>query len=174
MSEVKQGGIAKRITNVAYIGDVSAKATTEIETLTSVISYLTNEVQHNDTKMDFESEPDLLKKTKERFADYESQIKTEYVLLLPDYGEKYDQAWAGAEASEECRDEIDGLISLRSLRALEDTNNNPITAIDIMVNWLKEEIGNNHAGNQQGYSEMAIRFFIFKEFARCHVFPNIK
>lgn len=174
MTDVKQGGIAKRITNVAFIGDVSAKATIEIETLTSVISYLTNEVMHTDAKMDFESEPDLLKKTKERFADYESQIKAEYILLLPDYSEKYEQAWAGAEASEECRDEIDGLISLHSLRALADTGNNPITAIDILVNWLKEEIGKNYTGNQQGYSEMAIRFFIFKEFARCHVFPNIK
>jgi hypothetical protein len=169
-----QGGFAKTITNNTYIGELASKATIEIETLTKVITYLTSRVEHSDVRLDFETEPGFKKKVTERFATYEGQIRKEYGLLLPDYINKYESAWENANSSEERRDEIDSLLSLKSLRILEENKNDPIKAIDQLVAWLKKEIGNNHNGNKGGYSENAIRFFIYKEFARCYVFPNIK
>lgn len=174
MADVKQGGVARRINNVAFVGDLTAKATLEIETLTSVITFLTSEVKASTEKLDVEKDRDLKKKISERFAKYEPQIKREYSLLLPDFADKYDKAWQAADETEECRSQVDALLSLHSIRALEDNNDNPLNAIDILVEWLKGEIGKNHTQNQKGFSESAVRFFVFKEFARCNIFPNIK
>lgn len=173
MSDIRQGGVARKITNIVNQGQPAKRATLEIETLTGVISFLTNEVESKGDLLDLDKERDFKKKIHDRFGDYEAQIRKEYSLLLPDYADKYTLAWEAADVSEECRDQVDRLLSIKSLRLLDNANNDPIVAIDGLVEWLKDEIGNNHGQNHDGFSEMATRFFIFKEFARCNVFPNV-
>lgn len=173
MNSFKQGGIARRITNIIHNGQPVKKATLEIETLTNVISFLANEVEAKDGLLDLDKERDFKKKINERFSEYEPQIRKEYAFLLPDYADKYTLAWQAADVSEECRDQVDRLLSVKSLRYLDDASGDPIKAIDSLVAWLKNELGDNHNQNGGGFSEMATRFFIYKEFARCNVFPNI-
>jgi hypothetical protein len=174
MSDIKQGGVAHTITNTVNVVETSRKATLEIDTLTKVISFLTNEVQHKEGLLDLDKERNFKKKIHDRFSQYEGQIRKEYTLLLPDYADKYSLAWEASDVSEECRDQVDRLLSIKSLQQLKNADDNPISAVNGLVEWLKEEIGNNQEKNVNGYSEMAIRFFIYKEFARCNVFPNLK
>jgi hypothetical protein len=174
MMSIWQGGIARKITNVFYNGAPGRRATIEIETLTKVISFLTNEVESKGEILDVEKERNFKKKINDRFAEYEQGIKTEYALLLPDYADKYALAWHAADISEDNRDKVDRLLSIKSLRFLDNAGGNPLLAIDMIVDWLKQEIGSNHQHNQEGFSEMATRFFVYKEFARCNVFPNLK
>lgn len=159
------------VQNHLYMGDGPVRAPMEVITLTQVIVYLCNEVEHYDGVLDIENQRDLNKKINQRFAPYKEKIYKDYQTLLFVFDNKYKLAWQNSDVSEQQRDQIDAFISIKSRRVLEENANNPIHSIDILVQWLREEIGKNHENKKQ-FSDVAIRFFLYKEFVRCNVFPN--
>ncbi len=166
---IKQSGMGN-VKNIVNFADPK-KASNEVQAIMSVIDYLSGEVEKQSEPLDIKKERDWNIKINQRFVKYRDQIDEEVTQLLPLYKDKYKSAWEYSGITEPRRDEIDVLLSIRSKQELQTTGNDPIKGIDNLVKWLCAE-ASLHMDDEQTYSEMAVRFFVYMEFQRCSVFPN--
>lgn len=166
---VKQGGMG-HVTNNAYLS-VQSRASNEISAIMQVITYLSGEVEKSDEPIDFIKERDWNKKINVRFVAYKPRIEQDLQTLMPLYKDKYKLAWAQSGVSEGRRDEISALLSIRSRTELQESNDDPMIAMDKLVKWLCDEAARSVKQDQQ-YSEAAVRYFVYTEFQKCNVFPN--
>lgn len=166
---IKQGGVGN-VKNIVNFADPK-KASNEVRAIISVIDYLSSEVDKQPEPLDIKKERDWNIKINQRFVQHRNRINEEITKLLPLYKDKYRSAWEYSGITESRRDEIDVLLSIKSKQELQDTKDDPIKGIDNLVKWLCTE-ASLHMDNEQSYSEMAVRFFVYMEFQRCSVFPN--
>jgi hypothetical protein len=151
-----------------------SEASNETKTMIAIVSYLSSEVDKTDISLDIQFEKNINRKFYERFKDESQPVIDEFTDLMPLYAAKYEDAQDTLSVSETRLSEIAVLISRKSKELLNSADNKFVAATESVIKWLSEEIASHikQLGLEDGYSECAVRFFVFKKLEECNVFPN--
>jgi hypothetical protein len=149
-------------------------ASNETKTMLAIVSYLSSEVDKTSVELDVQFEKNINRKFYQRFKDESQPVIDEFSDLMPLYGAKYNDAQGALEVGETRLAEIAVLISRKSKAILEENDGKFVDAIEAVIKWLSEEASSSikQIGSENGFSEGAVRFFVFKKLEECDVFPN--
>jgi len=152
-----------------YFSLVVKNKSIQVRTITNLILLIGNTPRSLSRE---ETDKDLEKKLRERFSEYKEQLETRYAELLIDYSNSYEEAKKNAGVSEVVVDKIASYLMALSRRCLDEAKDNPVTAINLLLDHFRGELNKELADRQEEYDDCAIEFFIYKELIKCNVFPN--
>lgn len=139
----------------------------EIDTIMDLIEYITkNKNKKLKNNVDAVIDPDY--KINKRFKNFAEKIKSHYTSLYTVYGDTLNIINETREI-----DEAQALIKTMylqdiSIKYLDDTKDNPMKALDRLVNYFEDQLSTN--GKE--YDKYAIKFYLVSEIIECNVFPN--
>jgi hypothetical protein len=174
MSDVRQTALGRNSTNqLTYVTNTVSAPSNEIKTLVAIIDSLSKDVDAKG-EQSIRKKKDFSQKFFLRFGDYLDTIQFVYFEnLKPRYDELYPQAVEASDASEIRLGDIATLIAIKSDECLSETGGDPLKAIDLLMKWLMAEVGSALVVEKNfQYSEGAVRYYIYKQFELCNVFPN--
>lgn len=146
----------------------------EVMTMLKVVSLLpklAKEASEKEIKAHDFSDKDVQHKVEERFQEYTAQIKEIYTELNIRYKSVYEAAKAASDLDDFALEEH--YLDLRNISDahLEETDGNPILAVDSMVEIFVNEFKQQKL---KTYSKGAVKYYLYEELIRCNVFPNPK
>lgn len=145
----------------------SAKETqaNEIDTIIDLIEYIS---KHKEVKKKIESEVDPDYKIFKRFKDFSERLISEYTTLYTLYGDAIETINETIGIDEAQDIIIMFYLQDISMQFLDETNDNPIQALNKLVGYFEE----NLSVNGKKYDRAAIKFYLVNEMIKCRVFPN--
>ena len=141
----------------------------EVGSILEIIVELTNQAIEEDTSIDDASYKKLLKQKLIKYPEYAARLNHDYALLAGVYARPYDTAWQNSGVDELTRKKIAMYLSGRSIALLETHDGNAIMAIDQLCTEIQECVTEG-----TDFDSNAIRFFIYRQFIECNVFPLIE
>lgn len=138
----------------------------EVETIIDLIEFITQ--NRNGLKINNNIVVDPEYKIKRRFKEFTTSLEGMYTLLYPLYGEAMNIVCSTLEIDH--AQELITIMYLRnlSMNTLENSDNNPIKALNELVFFFERELSKNG----KKYDQAAIRFYLINELIKCNVFPN--
>lgn len=143
----------------------SPSESTEVETIMSLIDFLSKEENRQLTEKKDNVDPDF--KIYNRFADHANYLTGQYGTLFSVYntaltkaGEKMDGVMS-VIISSYLKDESDALLT--------KNNNDPKLALGELVEYFYNKLSTNGFVK---FDKQAIRFYLLDEMIKCNVFPN--
>jgi len=139
------------------------KESNEVETFIRLIEFLSNE----NLEADIKSEIDPNKKM-ERFADYQENLKIEYIDLVSLYGQSLtiSEQQIGIDSLKAKKLAI--YLKRISDNELTNSNGNPKIALNNLTEYFEQKINTQNFS----YDANAIRFYLIDQLIKCNVFPN--
>lgn len=139
----------------------------EVESIMDLIEYITKQKGrvYSDLK---ESFVDPNYKFDKRFKDFAGELKEIYRELSPNYLGALQEVYN--LRGEDDAEDIDCKIFLQDLskKYLSEAKDNPVLAINGMVDYFAEKLRNNG----KKYNMAAIKFYLIDKMIACSVFPN--
>lgn len=137
----------------------------EVETIIDLIEYISRHKEIDKTRKTI---VDPSYKIYKRFRDFADRIINQYMQLRGIYGSAVEQVNAQLEV-----DEAQQLITMLflqdiSIKYLEQNNNDPIKALEALVDYFEKEL----SINGKKYDRLAIKFYLVDNIIKCNVFPN--
>lgn len=123
-----------------------------------------------DNESDLNSVRNLDQKIKERFSEYENEIRMEYSDLMGDYGSSYKTAMDSVVMDELDYKDVLRLLKKISKKALEEADFNPMVGLENIKNYFVDKF---EGAEGEDFSEGAIKYYLIRELIECNVFPNI-
>lgn len=147
---------------------ISIKKTTqasEVDTIIDLIEYIT---AHRKLGSKRDSVIDPAYKINKRFKEFAERLIGEYTTMWLLYGEALDAVKSTMQMDE--AQEIITVLYLQdiSIRYLDECENDPIKALNKLVDYFDENI----SSNGKRYDRTAIKFYLINEMIKCNVFPN--
>lgn len=137
----------------------------EVDTIIDLIEFISKHKIVN-KKLDVTIDPDY--KIYKRFRDFADRLVGEFTTLYMIYGNSLS-AVEDILGTDEAQDIIIMLyLQDISIQYLDETQNNPIKALNMLVTYFEEKLSTN--GKQ--YDRAAIKFYLINEMIKCRVFPN--
>jgi len=137
----------------------------EIETIIELIEYISKNRDKKE-KRDVVIDPEY--KIDYRFKKFAEKLKNNYLILHSLYGEALETIYTTLEI-DEAQDIITALyLQDISIKMLEEASNNPIQALERLVDYFAEKLGQNG----KKYDKAAIKYYLVQELIKCNVFPN--
>lgn len=143
----------------------SQTESTEVETIMSLIDFLSKDENRQLTDKKDNVDPDF--KINNRFADHASYLTGQYGALYTVYNNaliKANEKMDGVMAiiiSSYLKDESDSLLS--------KNNNDPKAALAELVEYFHNKLSTNGFDK---FDKQAIRYYLLDEMIKCNVFPN--
>lgn len=144
---------------------ISMVEANEVETIIDLIEYISG---HKKVKKLIDVKVDPEYKIYNRFNEFASSLVNQYTSLLTIYGSALENVYVTLGI-----DQAQDLVTMFylqeiSMKFLEDTNNNPVEALNKLVDYFENKI----SINGKKYDRMAIKFYLVNEMIKCSVFPN--
>ena len=150
-------------------GDSPYKPTgSETISILEIISNLSNAAV---SIQDEEEDTVYKKRLKEKLAlypEYAVKMTHDYKLLIGLYAQPYDVAWENSDVDELTRIKIARYLSSRSITHLESCHGNALLAIGDLCQEIEQSMH-----KKMTYDANAVRFFVYRQFIECNVFPLI-
>lgn len=145
----------------------SAKETqaNEIDTIIDLIEYIS---KHKEVKKKIDSEVDPEYKIFKRFKDFSERLISEYTTLYTLYGDAIETINETIGVDEAQDIIITFYLQDISMQFLDETNDNPIKALNKLVGYFEDKL----SVNGKKYDRAAIKFYLVNEMIKCRVFPN--
>ena len=145
----------------------SAKETqaNEIDTIIDLIEYIS---KHKEVKKKIDSEVDPEYKIFKRFKDFSDRLISEYTTLYTLYGDAIETINETIGIDEAQDIIIMFYLQDISMQFLDETNDNPIKALNKLVGYFEDKL----SVNGKKYDRAAIKFYLVNEMIKCRVFPN--
>ncbi|MCD2348539.1 SMEK domain-containing protein [Clostridium guangxiense] len=145
----------------------SAKETqaNEIDTIIDLIEYIS---KHKEVKKKIDSEVDPEYKIFKRFKDFSERLISEYTTLYTLYGDAIETINETIGIDEAQDIIIMFYLQDISMQFLDETNDNPIKALNKLVGYFEDKL----SVNGKKYDRAAIKFYLVNEMIKCRVFPN--
>lgn len=146
-------------------GSMVSSEASEVETIIDLIEFISSHKQKY-VKRDVLVDPEY--KIYKRFKDFADGLIGQYTTLYGVYGCALNEIDNTYE-----RDDAQDLITMLylqdiSIRYLDVSNNNPMEALNALVNFFDDKLSENG----KKYDRMAIKFYLINEMIKCSVFPN--
>lgn len=137
----------------------------EVDTIIDLIEFISKHKIVN-KKLDVTIDPEY--KIYKRFREFADRLVDEFTTLYMIYGNSLSTV-EETLGTDEAQDIIIMLyLQDISIRYLDETQNDPIKALDMLVTYFEEKLSTN--GKQ--YDRAAIKFYLINEMIKCRVFPN--
>ncbi len=138
----------------------------EVETIIDLIEFITSYRRNRYKKRETIVDPEY--KIENRFREFASKLKSQYMNLLAVYG----SALAEIE-NIKGSDDAQNLITMMylqdlSIQYLDDSEDNPVEALNKMVDFFDDRLSKNG----RKHDRAAIKFYLINEMIKCNVFPN--
>jgi hypothetical protein len=145
----------------------SAKKTqaNEIDTIIDLIEYIS---KHKEVKKKIDVEVDPEYKIFKRFKDFAEKLISEYTTLYIVYGNAIETINETIGIDEAQDIIIVFYLQDISMQFLDETNDNPIKALNKLVGYFEDKL----SVNGKKYDRAAIKFYLINEMIKCRVFPN--
>lgn len=145
----------------------SAKKTqaNEIDTIIDLIEYIS---KHKKVKKKIDVEVDPEYKIFKRFKDFAEKLILEYTTLYIVYGNAIETINETIGIDEAQDIIIVFYLQDISMHFLDETNDNPIKALNKLVDYFEDKL----SVNGKKYDRAAIKFYLINEMIKCRVFPN--
>ncbi|MDQ2088051.1 SMEK domain-containing protein [Herbivorax sp. ANBcel31] len=137
----------------------------EIDTIIDLIEYISN---HKKVKKKLEVAIDPEYKIYKRFKNFSERLITEYTNLLKIYGNAIELVEQNLGIDEAKDIVIMLFLQDISMNILEETNDNPVKALNRLVDYFEDKL----SVNGKKYDKVAIKFYLTSEMIKCNVFPN--
>ncbi len=145
----------------------SAKATqaNEIDTIIDLIEYIS---KHKKVQKKIDVEIDPAYKIFKRFKDFAEKLISQYTTLYIVYGNAIETINETIGIDEAQDIIIVFYLQEISMQFLDETNDNPIKALNKLVGYFEDKLSTNG----KKYDRAAIKFYLINEMIKCRVFPN--
>lgn len=145
----------------------SAKETqaNEIDTIIDLIEYIS---KHKKVKKKIDVVVDPKYKIFKRFKDFAEKLISEYTTLYTVYGDAIETINETIGTDEAQDIIIMFYLQDISMQFLDETNDNPIKALNKLVGYFEDKL----SVNGKNYDRAAIKFYLINEMIKCTVFPN--
>ncbi|MGD9677839.1 MAG: SMEK domain-containing protein [Vulcanibacillus sp.] len=161
----------KRIRDLVFsefadkIQEVKKTQSSEVYTIIALIEYIT---KNRELKKKLDAVVDPEYKINKRFKEFTERIVSEYITLLTVYGDALNVVNDTLDIDE--AQELITILYLQdiSIKYLDETNNDPIEALNRLVSYFEEKMSENGIK----YDRAAIKFYLVNEMIKCNVFPN--
>ena len=151
-------------------GDRPYKPTgTETSNILQIISNLSDQAVKFQDDIDDTVYKKKLKQKLALYPDYSAKMTHDYKSLVGLYAEPYAVAWENSDVDELTRIKIAKYLSSRSIAHLEANLGNALLAVGELCIEIELSMQKNTV-----YDASAIRFFIYRQFIDCNVFPIIE
>ncbi|MGO5064807.1 MULTISPECIES: SMEK domain-containing protein [unclassified Clostridium] len=137
----------------------------EIDTIIDLIEYIS---KHKEVKKKIDVEIDPEYKIFKRFKDFAERLISEYTTLYTIYGEAIETINQTIGIDEAQDIIIMFYLQDISMQFLDETNDNPIQALNKLVGYFDDKL----SVNGKKYDRAAIKFYLVNEMIKCRVFPN--
>lgn len=141
---------------------------TETRSILEIITELTIKVSSNDIEI-VDIYQKRLQEKLAKYPDYAVRLKYDYGSLIGMYARPYDEAWQNSNVDELTKIKIARYLSGRSIVLLDECSDNALEAIEC----LRKELEECFASDAE-FDSSAVRFFIYRQFIECNVFPIIQ
>lgn len=141
----------------------------EVKAILDVIFNLTAKAALDKTPIEDASYRKKLQEKLDKFPVYAARLRFDYASLVGLYGQPYDTAWENSGTDELTRKMIAVYLQGRSIILLEACGDNAIKAVEQLCKEIEESINDG-----VDFDANAIRFFIYRQFIECNVFPLIE
>lgn len=139
----------------------------EARSILEVISNLTQKVLGDDADIEDIYQKRLRDKLA-KYPDYADRLRYDYGSLIGMYARPYDEAWENSDVDELTKIKIARYLSGRSIVLLDENADNALEAIECLRKELEEAFDID-----ADFDSSAVRFFIYRQFIECNVFPII-
>lgn len=140
----------------------------EVETIMDLIEFISNNKEKELLEIKDDYEPDPEYKIEKRFQNYSKTIKETYGILYAIYGESINNVESIMQLDRIKIELIQIFLKDISVRILRENENNPIVALELLVDYFEEELKKSGLN----YDRMAIKGYIINQIIKCNVFPN--
>lgn len=140
----------------------------EVETIMDLIEFISNNKLSEPLVIKDDYEPDPEFKIDNRFHQYAKNLKSTYGTLYTIYGEKIDNIEKIMQLDTIKIQLIKCFLKDMSVKFLIENNNNPIIALEELVQYFEDELRNSN----KNYDRMAIKGYLINQVIKCNVFPN--
>lgn len=137
----------------------------EIDTIIDLIQYIS---KHKEVKKKIDVEIDPEYKIYKRFKDFTERLISEYTTLYTLYGNAIETINETIGIDEAQNIIIMFYLQDISMQFLDETNDNPIKALNKLVAYFEDKL----SINGKKYDRAAIKFYLVNEMIKCRVFPN--
>jgi hypothetical protein len=137
----------------------------EIDTIIDLIEYIS---KHREVKKKIDVEIDPEYKIYKRFKDFTERLISEYTTLYTLYGDAIETVNETIGIDEAQDIIIMFYLQDISMQFLDETNDDPIRALNKLVGNFEEKL----SVNGKKYDRAAIKFYLVNEMIKCRVFPN--
>lgn len=137
----------------------------EIDTIIDLIEYIS---KHREVKKKIDVEIDPEYKIYKRFKDFTERLISEYTTLYTLYGDAIETINETIGIDEAQDIIIMFYLQDISMQFLDETNDDPIRALNKLVGNFEEKL----SVNGKKYDRAAIKFYLVNEMIKCRVFPN--
>jgi hypothetical protein len=150
------------------ISSSKSRQSNEVETIITLIEYLSNPVNIKFIESEIIENIDPLYKFRNRFAEYSVFLEGQYKELYPIYYDKLNQSKnvLGIDTAKAII--IGAFLKETSNLFLDKTDNNPKEALNMMTEYFQDKLSVTGIA----YDKMAIKFYLLDELINCNVFPN--
>lgn len=137
----------------------------EVETIIALMEFIsTNKKIYKERQVTID--PNY--KFNTRFKDFANRLENKYCKLYITYGTVLAEIEKNRES-----DDAQDLVAMmyleeKSIYFLDESNNNPINALNALADFFEEKISKNG----RKYDRMAIEFYLLDRMIKCSVFPN--
>lgn len=146
----------------------------EVKTMLAVIGLIPvvakAKLGSDDTAFDYGTK-DLKEKFDVRFKEYAPLLKARIADLSLMYRSSYEEAKKASDIGEFDYEELLDRLRQLSVKAIDEADGNPITALDSLVSLFEAQF---KLQKTTQYSIGAIEYFLYMELMNCNVFPNVK
>lgn len=141
----------------------------EVKAILDVIFDLTAKAALDTTSIEDASYRKKLQEKLDKFPEYAARLRFDYASLVGLYGQPYETAWESSDTDELTRKKIAIYLQGRSIVLLETCEDNAIKAVGQLCGEIEESIKDG-----VDFDANAIRFFIYRQFIECNVFPLVE
>ncbi|MDD6467030.1 MAG: SMEK domain-containing protein [Erysipelotrichaceae bacterium] len=145
--------------------DTKRTIASEVETIIDLIECISENRNVNHRRS---TKIDPAFKIYNRFREFAERLMNDYTQLVCIYGDAIDVVYDRLEIDEAQDTIIMMYLQDISIQYLDKTHDNPIEALNELVNYFSEELSKNG----KKYDKAAIKFYLIYEMIKCNVFPN--
>lgn len=138
---------------------------TEIETIIDLIEFIS---KHKKVKKTIEPVVDPEFKIYKRFREFADKLLNDYKELVTLYNNALIMVYETLGIDEAMDIIIMIFLQDISIQFLDETNNDPVLALNKLVTYFESEL----SVNGKKYDRAAIKFYLINEMIKCRVFPN--
>ncbi|MCD1645667.1 SMEK domain-containing protein [Aurantimonas coralicida] len=139
----------------------------EVHTLVRLIEVL-SDTEVEIIRPNIRNDPDPDGKINARFADHAEFLKEQFTELHILYGATLDEVVGQSELGHGRMLKLQIYLTNWSDRVLQESGSNPKIALGTMVSQVMEKMG----GDDTGFDESAVRYYLTHQLIACNVFPN--